>query len=92
VDLFSIGDNNYLIYADRYSGWPTVSAWMGKRPTSRDVIGVLKKFFFDFGIPVRLRFDGGGHFTSAAIDAFLKQWGVSHVFSTPHYPQSNGHA
>ena len=92
VDLFSIGDNNYLIYADRYSGWPTVSSWMGKSPTSRDVIGVLKKNFVDLGIPVRLRSDGGGHFTSAAIDAFFKQWGVSQVFSTPHYPQSNGHA
>jgi len=73
VDLFSIGDNNYLIYADRYSGWPTVSAWMGKSPTSRDVIGVLKKNFVDLGIPVRLRSDGGGHFTSAAIGAFFKQ-------------------
>lgn len=92
ADLFTHGHNNYLIYADRLSGWPTVTAWMGKTPTSADIIGALKKSFVDLGIPVRLRSDGGPQFASAETSSFCKKWGVTQALSTPHYSQSNGHA
>ncbi len=92
ADLFQYGSNNYLIYADRLSGWPAVTAWMGKTPTSGDVISALKKNFVDLGIPVRLRSDGGPQFASAEISSFLTKWGVIPAPSTPHYAKSNGHA
>ena len=92
ADLFTHGNNNYLIYADRLSGLPTVTAWMGKTPTSGDIIGAFKKSFVDLGIPVRLRSDGGPQFASAETASFCKKWGVTQALSTPHYSQSNGHA
>ena len=46
----------------------------------------------DLGVPVRLRTDGGPQFASAEFADFAKKWGVNLQLSTPHYPQSNGHA
>ena len=56
------------------------------------VIGAVRKAFVDFGVPVRLRSDGGPQFSSHDFRSFLKRWGVRLEQSTPHYPQSNGHA
>ena len=56
------------------------------------MISTLRKFFVDAGVPVRIRTDGGPQFSSGKFRQFLKRWGVNHAISTPHYPQSNGHA
>ncbi|XP_068216653.1 uncharacterized protein [Palaemon carinicauda] len=50
-------------------------------PTNREV-----------GVPLRLRTDGGPQFTSREFADFAERWGVHHITSSPHYPQSNGHA
>ena len=55
-------------------------------------IQLFRTFFRDLGVPIRLRTDGGPQFTSHDFADFLKRWGVRHDLSTPHYPQSNGHA
>ena len=90
VDMFSHAGNHYLVYVDRLSGWPTVDAAMGRDFTSSSVIRSIKRNFIDLGAPVRLRSDGG--FSSSEFAEFLRNWNVRHVMSTPHYPQSNGHA
>lgn len=41
---------------------------------------------------LRLQTDGGPRFTSRELCDFMDRWGVRHVISSPHYPQSNGHA
>ena len=41
---------------------------------------------------MRLRTDGGPQFASKEFRDFLHRWGVRHEMSSPHYPQSNGHA
>ena len=91
VDLFSYEGSHYLVYADRLSGWPTVDRWKNKDPTS-DVTRAIRRNFMDLGVPLRLRSDGGPQFASSAFEAFIQQWGVEQVFSSPHYPQANGHA
>ena len=44
----------------------------------------------DYGVPARLRSDGGPQFTSKEFKDFMNNWGVDHQLSSPHYPQSNG--
>ena len=44
------------------------------------------------GVPVQIRTDGGPQFKSSKFQQFPKKWGVTSTISTPHYPQSNGHA
>ena len=36
--------------------------------------------------------DGGPQFSSHKFAKFCERWGVRHQMSSPHYPQSNGHA
>ena len=69
-----------------------VEEWIGRDLRSKDIIDELRRWFMRMGAPNRLRSDGGPQFTSSEIREFLDEWGVLHVFSSPHFPQSNGHA
>ena len=92
ADIFTYAGNHYFIYVDRLSGWPTIAAWYGRDLCTRDVKTALRHNFADLGVPNRIRTDGGPQFSSSEFTAFAKKWGFARVMSTPHYPQSNGHA
>ena len=92
ADLFDFAGSKYLVYVDRLRERSTVDRWKGRDPTSADVIKVVRKNFRDLGVPVRFRSDGGPQFKSLEFAKFLDKWKVQHVMSTPHFPQSNGHA
>jgi hypothetical protein len=89
ADLFSHGGHHFLAYADRLSGWTTVTVWR-KDPTSHNLIKTIAREFVHLGVPIKLRSDGGTQFDSREFRSFLQRWGVSFVPSTPHNPQSNG--
>ena len=65
---------------------------MGRTTSTADVIRPLRRRFSDVGAPTTLTTDGGPQFTSSQFRDFCQRWDISHVRSTPHYPQSNGHA
>jgi transposase InsO family protein len=48
--------------------------------------------FVELGVPMRFRSDNGPQFDAGVFQETLKRWGVAWGNSTPHYPQSNGHA
>lgn len=91
ADLFQHGSLHVLVYADRLSGWPVVHQWRHD-PTAREVVQAVINNFVELGVPMRLRSDNGPQFEAGVFQAALKRWGVSWGNSTPHYPQSNGHA
>ena len=91
ADLFSCQGWQYLVYTDRKTGWPCISA-AGRSADSPCVIRLLRRWFPDVGVPQILTTDGGPQFASQKFADFCAQWQIHHVFSTPHYPQSNGHA
>jgi transposase InsO family protein len=91
ADLFEWGGQQYLVYADRLSGWPAVK-FLSASVKSTDIIAAFITWFQDLGVPTRLRTDGGLQFTSREAKEFFTRWGITHVVSSPHYPQSNGHA
>ena len=90
ADFFSYAGHTYLVYADRLSGWMEIAqlSSTAARPTVR----TFGSWFSRLGIPTTLRTDNGPPFSSHAFRTFLEQWGVTHAPSSPHYPQSNGHA
>ncbi|XP_064096382.1 uncharacterized protein LOC135208177 [Macrobrachium nipponense] len=49
-------------------------------------------FFHEVGVPLRLRTDGGPPFSSHEFKQFVDHWEVHDIITSPHYPQSNGHA
>ena len=61
-------------------------------PTSVDVIHSLRRWFADVGVPSVLSTDGAPRFASHRFAEFYRRWQVDHILSTPHFPQSNGHA
>ncbi|XP_042228298.1 uncharacterized protein K02A2.6-like [Homarus americanus] len=90
ADLFSHSGKNYLLYADRLSGWPHVGTY-GRDATSRSTIKLLHSFFVNVGVLVHLCTYGGPQFSSLDSRSFLKRWGGNHEIPSPHYPQSNSH-
>lgn len=87
ADFFSTAGKHFVVVSDRLSGWPVVVT-CGSDTTAAATI----RHFHDLGVPVRLRMDGGPQVTSRVLAEFLEPWWVRHNVSTPHYPQSNGHA
>ena len=88
ADFFTFAGNSYLVYADRLSGWLEVAQVSS---TAHSTIRALSTWFVRLGVPLRLRTDGGAPFTGFDFQQLLHRWGVEHVRSSPHYPQSNGH-
>ena len=91
ADLFYVGRNVYMIYADRLSGYPLASMWT-KDPTTTQVIRQLQQYFSRFGKPLKFRSDGGSQFDSKKMRTFLEEYCIQHGQSSPYNPQSNGHA
>ena len=91
ADLFQHGNLHVLVYADRLSGWPVVHQWR-RDPTAREVIQAVVHNFVELVVPMRFRSDNGPQFDAGVFQETLKRWGVAWGNSTPHYPQSNGHA
>ena len=91
ADLFSYGNHEYLVYADRYSGYPYVAKY-NNSPSTTMIIKELRHFFALTGIPNILRTDGGPQFASATMREYLKEIGVTWIPSSPHHHQSNGFA
>lgn len=60
--------------------------------TARDLVSSLRTAFAATGAPSALRTDGGPQFVARHTRDFLRRWGVTHQVTTPHFPQSNGHA
>ena len=91
ADLFHIAGRAFLVYTDRFSGWPDVGT-TGRTASSTQVIRLLKEWMTNTGVPSHLKTDGGPQFSSHAFKEFCKCWGIQHVFSSPHHHESNGAA
>lgn len=91
ADMFSCQGWEFLVFSDRLSGWPCV-ARIGRSASSCDVIHQLRRWFSDVGVPSVLLTDGGPQLSSLQFASFCRTWGIDHRKSSPHYPQSNGHA
>ena len=73
------------------TGWPCI-ACTGCATSSCDVIVHFRRWFTDIVVPSVLCTDGGPQFSSSKFREFCKRWQVTHIMSSPRYPQSNGHA
>ena len=90
ADFFSHAGQTYLVYSDRLSGWMEIAQLPST--AARPSIRTLAAWFCRLGIPTMLRTDGGPPFNSHDFRMFLDRWSVTHAPSSPHCPQSNGHA
>ena len=90
MDLFEFRNSTYLLVVDYYSRWTEVKKLSSL--TSEGTITALKGIFATHGIPDLAVSDNGPQFCSQHFSSFARDWGFSHVTSSPLYPQSNGEA
>ena len=92
ADFFSHAGQTYLVYSDRLSGWMEIAQLPST--AARPTIRTLAAWFCRLGIPTTLRTDGSPPFNSHDFRTFWDRWSVdvTHAPSSPHCPQSNGHA
>ena len=89
VDLAEFKGKNYLIHADRYSGFLWI--YHLNKTTSLDVKKALWKTFSQFGFPKHLRSDNGPQFVSDLFISECKKAGIQQEWSSPMWPIGNGH-
>ena len=90
IDLFELKSNNYLLVVDYLSKWPEIVKL--DNLSSRNTIDHLKGLFSRYGYPDVVVSDNGPQFVSQEFKRFEKDYGFSHVTSSPRFPQSNGQA
>jgi len=91
ADLGNYGGKQWIIITDQFSGWPLMRN-LGKEALSRDVIKSFMMVFADYGIPETIVTDGGPQFKSKEFEELCGKFMINHEMSSPHHPQSNGHA
>ncbi|XP_059046435.1 uncharacterized protein K02A2.6-like [Achroia grisella] len=88
TDLFHLRGKDYLLIADAYSGYFDFKQLT--QITSTAIIGVLKSWFANFGIPDILQSDGGKQYDCEEFKQFKNMWKFEHRISSPHFARSNG--
>ena len=89
ADLFEVAGKDYLVVVDRYSGWPSVTRL--NRTDTKVITNALKDWFNTWGIPERIRTDGGPQFRNE-FKAFCEENNIVHEQSSAYHAPSNGHA
>ena len=90
ADLAEYGGKNYLIHADRFSGY--VWVYHLNRTTTQDVIKCLWETFYKFGFPKVLSTDNGPQFISDAFIQKCRMDGIEQRWSSPLHSAGNGYA
>ena len=62
IDFFDLRGTNYLIYADRYTGWVEVALMSNRRFST--VADTFQNWVVTYGAPEDLASDGGPPFKS----------------------------
>ena len=89
TDLFTLKGTCYLVVVDYFSRYPEVIQL--RSTTSGSVVEALKAIFARHGIPETVVSDNGPQYASEEFAKFAAEYSFSHITSSPHFPQSNGH-
>ena len=89
IEKSSDGYENLLIVTDVFSkftqAYPTKDQ---KAPTVARVL--TERWFYTYGIPLRIHSDQGRNFESGLIKQLCKMYGITKTRTTPYHPQGNG--
>ena len=89
TDIFEIKGKYFVIISDYFSKYPLIREM--NNVTSAAMVQFVEEACGLFGIPEVIRSDNGPQYNGEAFKNFCKEWGIQHITSSPHYPQSNGY-
>jgi len=83
-------NNRYIIVAMDY-----LTKWPEARPVPRATAEITAQFIYEeiicrHGCPQVILSDRGTHFNNNLIEKLLKNFQITHQFSSPYHPQTNG--
>jgi len=87
VDIFTLGDRDYLVTVDYLSGYFEVDRLPSKKVT--DIVYCLRQHFCRHGLPAQVVSDNSP-FNSGDFKRFAARYEFVHTTSSPRYSQSNG--
>ena len=88
MDIFDFEGASYLYIVDYTSRFPVVCKLSSM--TGQHVATHCKQIFSEYGWPENLISDNGPCYAAEAFINMMKEYGVNHITSSPHYPWSNG--
>ena len=89
-DIFEWQKHKYLLVIDYYSRYVEIARL--STATSSDIINHMKSIFARHGVPESLLSDNGPQYAAEAFTTFSKEYGFTHLTSSPRSPQGNGAA
>ena len=81
---------DYHLVVDYYSRYIEIAKLTST--SSNDIIHHLKSIFAHHGIPESVMSENGPQYSASLLSNFAKEYGFTHITSSPRYPQANGAA
>ncbi|CAD5210295.1 unnamed protein product [Bursaphelenchus okinawaensis] len=78
-----------MVVVDPFTKWLHALPIGDKRPETV-AHAFVTSFIARYGIPVKVVSDNGCEFTGQAFQALIKQYGMTHLTTTPYHPAGNG--
>lgn len=88
MDFAHIKGSDYLIIIDYFSKFILTKKITSK--TSQSTIKIIEDTFAYLGIPQEVMTDNGPPFNALDFKAFMNEYGIRHLTSSPTYARSNG--
>ena len=88
ADIFCFEGASYLLMVDYTSRFLVVHKISSM--TGQHIATHCKQIFSEYGWPETLVSDNGPCYRAEAFTNMMNEYGVNHIISSPHYPQSNG--
>ena len=70
ADYFTLHGHDYLVYADRYTGWVSIAKAPNTGNTASSLVRELRTAFSLYGAPMELATDGGPQFAAHTTQQF----------------------
>ena len=90
IDLCEYNKQNYLVISDYYSRF--IEILHMPTTTTAQVVTKLKATFARYGVADEVVSDNGPQFSSEELKKLACELAFTHITSSPHHPQGNGHA
>jgi len=92
ADYFAIQGNNFLVIADRFTGWQQVYPTPPWKFDGKSFIEMMREFFASWNIAEHLTTDGGSQMMCGEVQAWLKKMDVHHQTRSAYLPHANSRA
>jgi hypothetical protein len=92
ADYFSLQGHNFLVVADRFTGWQQVYPAPPGKFDSKNFINCLRELFATWNIAEHITTDGGPQMMCEETQAWLKKMDIHHQPSSAYFPHSNSRA